>query len=160
MTVGRLDGAIQRGPWALALLLFVASPAVGSAQATPGDSVAVVGTIEAVRRATAEGDTAAVERLLAPDAVILENASVETRSDYLAGHLGADMAFARAVPAERGPIHVRVLGDVAWATSTSTSRGEFRGRRVNSSGAELMVLTRSGDGWRISAVHWSSRQRP
>jgi hypothetical protein len=28
---------------------------------------------------------------------------------------------------------------------------------VNSAGAELMVLTRMPDGWRISAVHWSSR---
>jgi ketosteroid isomerase-like protein len=46
---------------------------------------------------------------------------------------------------------------VAWATSTSTARGEFRGRPVNSEGAELMVLTRTPEGWKISAIHWSSR---
>jgi hypothetical protein len=31
---------------------------------------------------------------------------------------------------------------------------------VNSIGAELMVLTRMMDGWKISAIHWSSRTRP
>jgi hypothetical protein len=30
---------------------------------------------------------------------------------------------------------------------------------VNSTGAELMVLRRDGDGWRIVAIHWSSRTR-
>ncbi len=37
--------------------------------------------------------------------------------------------------------------------------GEFRGRPVNSAGAELMVLTRVQGTWKISAIHWSSRTR-
>jgi hypothetical protein len=47
----------------------------------------------------------------------------------------------------------------AWATSTSTTQGEVRGRAINSAGAELMVLVRGADGWKISAIHWSSRSR-
>jgi hypothetical protein len=39
------------------------------------------------------------------------------------------------------------------------AQGEFRARAVNSVGAELAVLTRAGDGWRIRAIHWSSRAR-
>ena len=34
-----------------------------------------------------------------------------------------------------------------------------RFRQVNSSGAELMVLSRTPQGWRITAIDWSSRTR-
>ncbi|MGH2604385.1 MAG: DUF4440 domain-containing protein, partial [Dehalococcoidia bacterium] len=82
---------------------------------------------------------------------------IEYREEYLGGHLHGDIAFARAVARERGPIAVSIHGDVAIATSTSVSRGEYRDRAVNSAGAELMVLRRTPDGWRIAAIHWSSR---
>jgi hypothetical protein len=52
---------------------------------------------------------------------------------------------------------VNVSEDVAWAASTSTSTGEFRDRAINAAGAELMVLVRTAGGWRIAAIHWSSR---
>jgi len=97
--------------------------------------------------------------LLAPDAVVLESGASETRSEYRGHHLPSDMAFARAVRSTRSPIRVVVRGDAAWATSTSTSQGSYRGRPVNSTGAELMVLTREPAGWVIRAIHWSSRQR-
>ena len=75
-------------------------------------------------------------------------------------YLPADIAFARAVQGTRSPVRVTVRGDVAWATSTSTATGRFRGRDVNSTGAELMVLTRVADGgWQIAAIHWSSHSR-
>jgi hypothetical protein len=35
----------------------------------------------------------------------------------------------------------------------------MNGRAINSSGAELMVLVRTSSGWKISAIHWSSRAR-
>jgi ketosteroid isomerase-like protein len=140
------------------------SPAAGEApRALPGgmqdDSAAVVRVVDEYHRALAAGDTAAVLRLLAPDVIILESGGVETRSEYLSHHLPGDIAFARAVPRERGPIQVRVSNNTAWATSTSTTVGEYRGRSINSQGAELMVLTREGDGWKIRAIHWSSRNR-
>ncbi len=122
------------------------------------DSATVASVIDRFHRALATGDTAVVETLLVEDAVILESGGVESREEYFAGHLPADIAFARAVPRERGPIRVAVHGDVAWATSTSTSRGEYRGRTINSAGSELVVLRRTNGGWRIAAIHWSSRQ--
>lgn len=132
------------------------APAQGGVQA---DSAAVVSVVDQYHRALAAGDTAAVLRLLAPDAIILESGGVETRSEYLSHHLPGDIAFAQAVPRERGPIEVRMSGNTAWATSTSTTVGEYRGRSINSQGAELMVLTREGDEWKIRAIHWSSRNR-
>ena len=132
-------------------------PAAHAHGATQDDSAAVVAVVQAYHAALAAGDSAAALSLLADDALILESGGVETRDEYRAGHLPADAAFARAVPRHGGPIRVSVNGDVAWATSTSTARGQFRDRAINSAGAELMVLVRTGQGWRISAVHWSSR---
>ena len=123
------------------------------------DSAAVVTMVERYHRAMESADSAAALLLLTSDAVILESGGIETREQYRSHHLQADIAFARAVKSERGPIRVVVRGDVAWAASTSTAHGEFRRRAVNSVGAELMVLTRTPDGWKISAIHWSSRNR-
>jgi ketosteroid isomerase-like protein len=124
-----------------------------------GDSAAVVAAVHAFHAALARGDSAAALALLAPGATILESGGIETVAEYRAHHLSSDIDFARAVPATRGPVRVTVRGDAAWAVSTSETKGEFRGRPVNSVGAELMVLTRTADGWRISAIHWSSRRR-
>jgi ketosteroid isomerase-like protein len=63
------------------------------------------------------------------------------------------------VKGDRSAVRVTVRGDVAWATSTSTSKGQYRGRAINSAGAELVVLARDADGWKISAIHWSSHSR-
>ena len=121
-----------------------------------GDVAAIVSRYHA---ALASGDSSGALALLSDDAVILESGSAETRDEYRAHHLPADIEFARALPSQRAAITVRVRGDVAWASSTSTTQGEFRGRTVNSSGAELMVLSRERDGWKIRAIHWSSRTR-
>jgi ketosteroid isomerase-like protein len=123
------------------------------------DSSEVVAVVRRYHAALAAGDSAAALSLLAPDAVILESGGVETREDYRAHHLPADIGFARAVPSERSDLRAVVRGDAAWVSSTSTSRGEFRGRQINSRGAELVVLSRELDGWRIRAIHWSARNR-
>lgn len=124
------------------------------------DSAAVAAVVERYHRALAEGDSAAALGLLAEDAVIVESGGIESRREYRSHHLPADIAFVRAVKGSRSPVRVNVRGDVAWTTATSTTRGKYRGRVANSAGAELMVLIRAGDGWKISAIHWSSRTLP
>lgn len=137
------------------------SGGAASGIASQGDSAAVAAVIERFHTAMTAGDSATMMALLAPDAVILESGGVETRAEYQSHHLSGDIAYAKSMKSTRGPIRVSVRGDVAWASSTSTTTGESRGRQVNSVGAELMVLTRTSAGWRISAIHWSSRaQRP
>lgn len=124
-----------------------------------GDSAEVARVVTAYHHAMSQGDSAAALALLSSDAVILESGGVETRDEYRSHHLPADIAFAMAVAGQRSSPRVSVRGDVAWAWSTSSSQGEFRGRPVNSAGAELMVLTRTPGGWKINAIHWSSRAR-
>jgi ketosteroid isomerase-like protein len=113
--------------------------------------------VERYHRALREGDSVAALAQLAEDAVIVESGRIESRQEYRSHHLPADIAFARAVKGTRSPVRVSIQSDVAWTTATSTTQGKLRGRPVNSAGAELMILTRSKDGWKIRAIHWSSR---
>jgi ketosteroid isomerase-like protein len=140
----------------LAAAALVPPPA--RAQAHP-DSTAVAAVVHRFHAAVAAVDSLGALALLAPDAVVLESGGVETLSEFRSHHLAADIAFARAIPAERSPLRVVVVGDAAWTSATSQVTGDYRGRAINSSGAELMVLARTPEGWRIRAIHWSSRAR-
>jgi ketosteroid isomerase-like protein len=121
------------------------------------DSAAIVAVMERFRAALIAGDSAAAMALLHPEMRVLEGGGIETREEYAAHHLPADMAFLQAVPGAQELVRLDVVGDVAWASSRSTQQGTFRDRAINSRGAELMVLVRTAEGWRIAAVHWSSR---
>ena len=151
---------------ALALTAAVTPPTGSTAlgAAHPGrisvdDSSDVVTVIQRFDSLMASGDSAGLLMLLADDVVVLESGGMETRAEFRSHHLPADIRFARAVKARQGPIMVRVQGDVAWASSTTTVEGEVGGRAINSVSAELMVLSRESGGWRIRAIHWSSRSR-
>jgi hypothetical protein len=52
------------------------------------------------------GDAAAAMRVIAPDAAFLESGGLETRAEYEANHLPADIEFERAVTGKRGPWRV------------------------------------------------------
>lgn len=140
---------------------------VGAAATGPGiqagraasDSADVAAVVDGFHRALASGDSVSAMSLLAADAVILESGGVETREEYRSHHLPGDIAFARAISSTRGALRVTIQGDVAWVTSSSTTVGSYRDRAINSAGAELMVLSKSANGWRIRAIHWSSRAR-
>lgn len=125
-----------------------ASPAVS----TP---TTVVGQFHA---ALAAGDSAAAARLLDTGVVVLESGDLETRAAYLRDHLGADIKFARSAKSVREVKRVEQHEDTAWVVSTSRATGKFEGRPVDSDGAELIVLRRVGQDWRIVAIHWSSHK--
>lgn len=145
-------------------ILFAGTLAVPAVSQTPvktsvADTQAVGTAVRQFHEALAKGDSALVLRLLAEDAVILEAGNVETRAEYRAHHLAADIQQSVAVPAKYSPLKIQVVGDAAWVTSTAESVGTSNGRPVNSVIAELMVLSRSARGWQIHAIHWSSRRR-
>jgi ketosteroid isomerase-like protein len=137
----------------------VGETTVTSGPSFSNDSAAVAAAITAFHAALSAGDSAAALVLLDDELVVLESGGIETREQYRSHHLQADIAFARSLAGVRGPTRVRIERDVAWAWSSSTTQGEYRGRRVNSAGAELVVLRRRPAGWRITAIHWSSRPR-
>ena len=142
-----------------ALILSIALLGSTTGVHAQADASAVTAVIDAYHSALASGDSATALTLLADDVTILESGGVETKTEYRNGHLRGDMAFAQAVPRERGRIHVQMAGDVAWAWSTSVTEGRMGEREVNAQGAELMVLQRVDGTWKIKAIHWSSRPR-
>lgn len=143
----------------LALTALSTVEPVPRQHATSPDSAAIVATVAAFHHALSTGDAAGALALLAPDAVILESGDLETRTEYAAHHLAADIEFSRAVPSQRVTTRVYQEGAVAWVAAVSTSQGTFRDRPVASQGVELLVLSRTAAGWRIRAIHWSSRRQ-
>ena len=119
-------------------------------------TAAVDGFHDALRR----GDAKAAMELLAPDAAILESGQSQTREEYERQHLDEDIAFARATTNEHSPFKIQQEGNVAWTTAMSKTTGTFNGRKIESTGVELMVLTKGNSGWRIRAIHWSSQKIP
>ena len=122
------------------------------------DAEEVTSTVHSFHEALSRGDGAAAMKLLAPDAVIIEGGGIETRAEYESHHLAADMEFAKAIPSTRSNVAVKINGDTAWLTSASRTEGTFKDKPVNSRGAELMVLAKTAEGWRIRAIHWSSQR--
>ncbi len=144
---------------AVVLAVLVAGGAV-SAQSSDADVAAVRAVVDTFHSAIREGKPEAAAGTLADDAIMLEAGGVETREEYVKGHLPADIEFEKGVSTTRSPIRVVVSGDTAWVTSTSDVTGTYQSKPVNFLGAESMVLTRLKTGWRIRLIHWSSRQRP
>ena len=141
-------------PMPMQMPMPAASPA-----ATASDSADVAALVSRFHRALETGDSVTVVSLLADDATIMEGGAVETVADYRAHHLSADIAFAAATQATRSAQRVTVRGDLAYSTARTVTTGTFRNRAVDTASAELMVASRTGNGWRISAIHWSSRSR-
>jgi hypothetical protein len=123
------------------------------------DSAAVARVGTRFHEILSTGDTAGISVLLAPDLRVIEGGTVENRQEYLSHHLAADIEFAKAVKEERTSFSYRCDGNVAWLVSTSNSTGKFRGRGIDSEGAELMLLSRNPGGWKIRVIQWSSAKR-
>lgn len=144
--------------WATALTLAALSPASAGAQ-HPAAHAEVVTVVDSFHQALQRGDTAAVLALLAADVLIMEGGAVESRDENRSHPLPADIEFLGVVRTIRGPIRVAREGAAAWVSATSEVVGSFKGRRIDSQGAELLVLSRGADGWRIRAIHWSSQPK-
>jgi ketosteroid isomerase-like protein len=126
---------------------------------TAPDREAIASTVATFHDALAKGDRTAALALLSPDVQILETGHRETREEYEKRHLDSDIEFAKAVPSTRGALVVRQEGNVAWTTVTGRSKGSLRGRNFDAENAELMVLMKTDDGWRIRAIHWSAHDQ-
>jgi len=144
-----------------AALLAVLAGCTASAVSRPAESPAVVADPRAVaetfNRALAAGDVDAVRALLLPDVLIYESGGAETSAEEYAGHhLPADMAFMANV--KREPVSQASGGDDrnAWVATRSRLSGRFKDKAIDLDSTETLVMSRTGAGWRITHVHWSS----
>ena len=65
------------------------------------DATAITAAAEDFHKALAEGKPDQVMAMLQPDALIVEGGTVQTRDEYQSEHLGADIAYAKAVPGKQ-----------------------------------------------------------
>lgn len=150
---------MNNAPRNLVIAALLCAPVIAWGAPAAPDSAAIADAAAAFHAALAAGDSVGALALLADDVMVLEGGDLETRADYAAHHLGADIAFAQAMEDVRIVGGVRQEGDAAWLWATSESRGSWHGNLVDSIGAEMLVLTRDEGAWRIRAIHWSSHRR-
>jgi ketosteroid isomerase-like protein len=160
-TKQRIDGgtAGRTIRFASATIVLMACLWIPACAEPPAKESDVTAVLESFYSAMKNGDTAAAMALIAPDAVFVESGRLETRSEYETNHLPADIGFEKQVNGKRGPMQVKIQGDTAWVIATTEYDGVFDGGPVNFVSAQLAVLTRAEDIWRIRSIHWSSRRR-
>jgi ketosteroid isomerase-like protein len=141
-----------------AALLIAALPAAARVQgpppAQPGGAARAV--VESFSAALQRGDSVRALRLLHPGLVVYESGVAEDLAHYRSHHLAADIAFLAQVRSRTLREQLTVSGAMALYTREYRSEGTWRGRRIDSTGTETLVLVRTGTGWRIRHIHWSS----
>ncbi len=137
--------------------LCLAMPGIGRANdaAMKGPSAVV----EAFHAALGRGDREAALALLASTVQIYEQGYVErSKAEYASHHLASDMEFSQAVKSETNDVAVVDEGNLAYVVRQGTTKGEFKGKPVDTINLETMVLQRMDGSWKIVHIHWSSRK--
>ena len=130
--------------------------------AVPGVAVApqarpAVAVVDAFHAALRGGDTDAAQSHLAVDALIYESGGVERgRQEYASHHLGADAAFAKAVPSTVTRRSGVAAGDMAWIATEGRTAGIYKEKPLDRVTTETMILRRQAGVWKIVHIHWSS----
>jgi ketosteroid isomerase-like protein len=148
------SSALHRYAALAALLLWL--PSCGSTP-TQHDDAEVAAVLESFYGAIKRGDPQAAMSVIAPDALFVESGKLETRAQYEENHLPADIDFEKQVTGKRDPLRITFKDDAAWVIATTTYDGKFEGAPVQFVSAQLMVLTKDMDAWKIRSIHWSSR---
>jgi ketosteroid isomerase-like protein len=52
---------------------------------------------------------------------------------------------------------ISIEGNTAWVSTVSSMKGTYSEREIDLTSLELAVLKKAGSGWKIAAIHWSSR---
>lgn len=162
-----MRGMVRLRPLMFAVLIGAAAPTAHAHEpatkqtpaATPLSPAAAdaARTVDAFQAALAKGDGSAALALLADDVLILEGGGAErSKAEYASHHLAADMAFTKAVPGRTTRRSGAAVGDVAWIASEGRTTGRYKDKPVDRVTAETIVLRRSGSGWLITHIHWSS----
>jgi ketosteroid isomerase-like protein len=123
----------------------------------PASARSAAATVDSFHAALRRGDTRAAASLLTDDALVFEAGGAErSKAEYAAQHLAADAEFSRSTTATVTRRSGGSDGRLAWIASEGRTTGSFRGRSIDSTTAETMLLRRLGRAWKIAHIHWSS----
>ena len=137
-----------------------AAPVAAQSASVSADENAVRAVLARYKAAIERLDATGTETLFTEDSAVFETGGVEgTYNEYLAHHLGPELAAFRAFAFSDYTVAVRIEGDLALATETYNYRiqpktGEIAMRK----GVATSVLTRTADGWKILVMHNSARK--
>jgi ketosteroid isomerase-like protein len=134
-------------------LAFFAATSLPVLAASPTE---VVGEYHA---AVASGNTVKALSLLGPAVRIFESGyAEESKDEYAAHHLPADIAFAKATNHKVLKSSERIAGDMAVVMQETDTQGSYKGAGIHLIGTETAVLEKTGEGWIVTHFHWSSRK--
>lgn len=113
--------------------------------------------VKQFHQALKAGDEATIRKVLAEDVLIYEGGKAErSLTDYASHHMHADMAYLNGLSVTPKEHHVRLMEDVAVSTSITHFSGEYKGKEVDSTAMETLVLAKQSDGnWKVIHIHWS-----
>jgi hypothetical protein len=117
----------------------------------------VVQVLEDFRKAIIDNKQVKASNLLTKDARILESGGIETKEEYLSHHFHSDGKFLSAMEQEVQSQKVKLTENTAWVSTLSRMRGDYNDKEISIDSVELAVLVKTEDGWKISSLHWSSR---
>lgn len=144
------------GP-AIAIAMAASFSPPAAAQSAADVQPAAEAVVDAFHQALERGDEAAAASYLADDLLVLEGGNAErSKKEYLAHHLPADSAYSQAVSTQRTARRGGSSDTMAWVASEGRSTGTFKGTPVDRTTAETVLLRRTGEGWKITHIHWSS----
>lgn len=126
----------------------------------PQEAVAAVDVVERFNAALGSGDLETVEKLLAPDVLVLESGGAErSREEYLGHHAASDAEFLKGAHRQLLRQRARVSGGLAWVGSESELHTQADDKPLTLLSTETIVLRKTAEGWRIAHIHWSSRTK-
>lgn len=120
---------------------------------------AVINALNSFHQAIVENDASNARDLLSDSVRILEGGNIETKEEYLSHHFHLDGKFLGAMNREVESRTTTIVGNMAWVSTKSHTRGTYNDRELDLNSLELAVLKKAEDMWKITALHWSSRSR-
>ena len=130
--------------------------AANAAEPSSGEAASKI--VAQFHEALATGNTEGAIALLSATALIYESGHAETREQYIADHLAADIAFAKATQRTVKDTHQQCNESICVLMQSSQTTGTIKGKNMRYAGQETTVLRREGDTWKIQHVHWSSHK--
>ena len=116
-------------------------------------------TVDSLYAALKTANTELIRTILDPEVLIFESGGVEASlEEYESHHMGADMVFMANMNREIISRKVIEQGDICVVATQATLSGSYHDKPIDSKSTETLVLQRKEQGWRITHIHWSSRQ--
>ncbi len=125
----------------------------------PGEAAGAAAVIDDFQARLRQGDTQRAAQLLDPAVLIFEGGNAEkSRAEYASHHLGADAEFLKKATVRPLWRTGAAQGDLAWiATESEITTNSAQPLSLVAS--ETMVLRKTAAGWRVTHIHWSSREK-